>query len=338
MSDSIISSLTHAISNTYIYMGIIVTIGGIFGGIINIIIFLSLRTYRQSSSASYLTVVSIINIGQLLTGLLSRVLINAVGVDWTQTSLAYCKLRNYIFQMCAIVSPMCMCLATIDQFLSTSAHPRWQRWSNTKIAYCLSGIMISFWSIYGIPYLLYYNIVVSSNGGTPSCTITNAIFSKYYNDFHVPVLMCIIPLTIMIIFGLLAYRNVKQISHRTVVPLVRHRHEVQLTIMVLAQTVFNIFATTPCFIVLTFASFTTLTQDPVIAIQVRFAIAITTCIYYLYYAIPFYIYICVSDRFRKQLHYVLFGIHLKRWRTLTQNEVLPMNELPRISVEIIPST
>src|SRR5579871_4815605 len=117
MSDSIISSFDFATSQTYIYMGITLIIIGVLGGILNVIVFLSLRIYRQSSSAFYLTVVSIVNIGQLLTGLLSRVLINAVGIDWTETSPAYCKIRNYLFQACAIISPVCLCLATIDQFL-----------------------------------------------------------------------------------------------------------------------------------------------------------------------------------------------------------------------------
>jgi len=265
-------------------MGTVIILGGVLGGIVNVIIFLSLRIYRQSSSAFYLTVVSIINIGQLLTGLLSRVLFNAVGVDWTETSYAYCKIRNYLFQACAIISPVCLCLATIDQFLATSTHPQWQRWSNIKTAYCLSASAILFWLIYGITYLIYYNLVFSITTGKWSCIITNSIFNRYYNEFHVPILMCVIPLCTMIVFGLLAYHNVKQLSHRTV-PIVRRRHEVQLTVMVLVQVVFNFFATTPCFIVLTFASNTTITQDPVIAVKVRLAIAITTCIYYLYYAV-----------------------------------------------------
>jgi len=284
MSDPIVSTFSSATSKTYIYMGIAITIGGVLGGIVNVIIFLSLQIYRQSSSAFYLTVVSIVNIGQLLTGLLSRVLINAVGVDWTESSLAYCKIRNYLFQACGIISPVCLCLAVIDQFLATSAHPPWQRWSNIKMAHCLSASAIIVCLIYGIPYLIYYNLVVSATTGIASCMITNAIFNNYYNDFHVPVLMCAVPLCIMIIFGLLAYYNVRQLSYRTV-PIVRRRHEVQLTVMVLVQVVFNFFATTPCFIVLTFASHTTLTQNPDIAIKVRFAIAVTTCIYYLYYAV-----------------------------------------------------
>ena len=312
MSDPIISILSSAISKTYIYMGTIITIGGIIGGLLNVIIFLSLHIYRQSSSAFYLTIVSIVNIGQLLTGLLSRVLINAVGVDWTETSLPYCKIRNYLFQACGIISPICLCLATIDQFLATSTHPQWQRWSNTKTAHYLTVGSIIFWLIYGIPYFIYYNLVQSSSPGTFNCAITNQIFQTYYNEFHVPVLMCTIPICITIIFGLLAYYNVKQLAYRTV-PLIRRRHEVQLTVMVLVQVVFNVFATTPCFIVLTFESNTSITNDPVIAIKVRFAIAITTCFYYLYYAvnINFSKAILLSDEFYLfRFHFIFIYVYL----------------------------
>ena len=284
MSDSLISSLTFAISQIYVYVGTTLIIGGVLGGIMNIIIFLSLRIYRESSSAFYLTVVSIVNIGQLLTGLLSRVLFNIIGIDWTETSNAYCKIRNYLFQSCAIISPICLCLVTFDQFLATSTRPQWQQWSSHKIAHRFTAIAILFWLSYGIPYFFYYELSVSITTGRSSCSITNTIFNQYYNDFHVPVLMCAIPLSLTILFGLLAYSNVKQLSHRAV-PLIRRRHEVQLTIMVLVQVVFNVFATTPCFIVLTFASPTTITQDSVVSIKVRLAIAITTCVYYLYYAV-----------------------------------------------------
>src|SRR5205085_11959341 len=124
-----------------------------------------------------------------------------------------------------------------NQFLTTSTHPQWQRWVSTKIAHYLSASAIIILLIYGIPYLIYYNLVTSSSDGKSSCIITDSIFNKYYNDFHVPVLMCTIPICITIIFGLLAYYNIRKHSHRTV-PIIHRRHEVQLTIMVLVQVVF----------------------------------------------------------------------------------------------------
>ena len=122
--------------------------------------------------------------------------------------------------------------------------------------------------------------------GYNSGMISNAVYFKYQDLVHTPVFMCAIPLFITIIFGLLASRNVRRISHRTV-PLVRRRHEVQLTVMVLVQVIFNTFATTPSYIVRIMASESTLTNDQNTDAQMRFAFALTSCIYYLYYAVRF---------------------------------------------------
>jgi hypothetical protein len=73
MSATLISSLNLAASKKYVAMSVPLIIDGVF----NVIIFLSLQLYQQSSSAFYLTVVSIVKVGQLLTGFLSRVLINS---------------------------------------------------------------------------------------------------------------------------------------------------------------------------------------------------------------------------------------------------------------------
>jgi hypothetical protein len=49
----------------------------------------------------------------------------------------------------------------------------------------------------------------------------------------------------------------------------------------------------------------------------------------------------VSERFRKQLHYVLIGNHHSRWRRATANEVAPevpmqpINEAQRTGIESI---
>lgn len=127
MSDALISSLNFATSKTYVALGIPIIIGGVLGGIFNIIVFLSLQTYRQSSSAFYLTMTSSVNIGQLLTGFTSRVLVNIVDTNSIESSTVYCKIRYYIFQSCSVISPTCLCLAIIDQFLATSNHPQRRR-------------------------------------------------------------------------------------------------------------------------------------------------------------------------------------------------------------------
>ncbi|CAF4308738.1 unnamed protein product, partial [Adineta steineri] len=68
MSASYISSLNFIAQQMTIYLGIPILISGLIGGLINVIVFLSLQTFRQNSCAFYLTVMSIVNIGHLSTG------------------------------------------------------------------------------------------------------------------------------------------------------------------------------------------------------------------------------------------------------------------------------
>ncbi len=83
-----IESLVVAYQQVIIYSGISVLIVGLIGNCLNLIVFLSLKTFRQNSCVFYLTMMSIVNIGQLITGLLTRIMISGVDIDWTQSSLA----------------------------------------------------------------------------------------------------------------------------------------------------------------------------------------------------------------------------------------------------------
>jgi hypothetical protein len=80
------SSLVLASQLVTTYSGILILIAGVIGGFLNLVVFLSLQTFRQNSCAFYLTVMSFVNIGNLLTGLLSRIMIYGFDIDWTQIS------------------------------------------------------------------------------------------------------------------------------------------------------------------------------------------------------------------------------------------------------------
>lgn len=90
---SLIPNLTELAQNIVLYMGLITVIIGVFGNLLNIVVFLSLKTFRSNSCAFYLTAMSFVDIGHLLTGQLSRVMMTVFGIDWTQTSLFYCNFR-----------------------------------------------------------------------------------------------------------------------------------------------------------------------------------------------------------------------------------------------------
>jgi hypothetical protein len=283
MSSAVITSLLAANQKIVAYVGISILIIGIFGGILNTIVFLSLKTFRESSCAFYLTVLSIVNIGQLITGLLSRVMITGFGIDWTQMSVFYCKFRTFAFQVTSMISLTCICLATIDQYLATCTRRRWQQWSNIKIAHCMIIITILMALIVQIPCIIFYDHVKSSLTDTISCTATNNGFVTFNAYVTYLIIGSILPTVITLVFGLMAYHNIQEIAYRTM-PLVRRELDKQLTNMVLVQVVYTFFSIFPnavMYIILCYGNI----QDSVIIERLHLVYAVTTCIYYSYFAV-----------------------------------------------------
>jgi hypothetical protein len=276
--------LTTVSRQVTIYLGIPIFIIGVIGGILNIIVFLSLKTFRQSSCAFFLTVMSFVNIGQLLTSLLSRIMITGFNTDWTERSPSYCKFRYYCLEVCGLTSYTCMCLATIDQFLATSLRPRWQQFFNIKRAHFLCILVFIIWLLHGIPTLIWYNLVISTRTGSASCIITNAIYQNYFTYSDIFILSGGLPIIITVLFGCLAYRNVRQIPYRTV-PLVRRELDKQLTSMVLVQVVFNVFVIVSYIIMLILNYTVNFSNESIDLSVLNLITSIFGIIYYLYFAV-----------------------------------------------------
>jgi len=282
MSTSLSTYLDSITKATTLYFGLPVLIGGTIGDILNIIVFLSLRTFRQNSCAFYLTIMSIVNIGQLIIGLLSRIVITGFGIDWTLTSLFFCKLRYFTFQTTSLISFTCLCLATIDQYFATCSRPRWQKWSNIKLAHRLMIFFLILWCLHGIPYLILFNQIDSSI--KISCTTSGEIFLQYRFYFISLILTGFLPVCIRFVFGILAYYNVHTMAYRTV-PLVRRELDKQLTTMVLIQDFMDFFTVLPYSIIHALSIDENLTNDPIIDIKIRFAVNISGLFYFVYFAV-----------------------------------------------------
>jgi hypothetical protein len=82
----------------------------------------------------------------------------------------------------------------------------------------------------------------------------------------------------MIIFGLLAYRNIQQIAYRTV-PLVRRELDKQLTRMVLVEVFFDVIAVTPSTIVSIFIAIYNVPNGSIIATQLSYISNLAITIY-----------------------------------------------------------
>lgn len=278
------SPYTFVTQQICLYVGIPILILGIIGGIMNLIVFLSLKTFRQSSCAFFLTIMSAVNIGQLLTGLLSRIMISGFSTDWTENSVGYCKFRIACLQICALMSYTCLCFATIDQFMATSLHPRWQQLLNIKKAYvlCISAGIV--WILHSIPALVWFDLNFSTRTGRFSCTNVNPYYQKYYTYVYVLILAGLLPMIINIFFGSLAYWNVRQIPYRAV-PLVRRELDKQLTGMVLTQVMFSVSVILPYVTILFLLNTLDVSSSSINGPLLNFLNFASGMLYYLHFAV-----------------------------------------------------
>jgi len=87
-----------------------------------------------------------------------------------------------------------------------------------------------------------------------------------------------LPLTVMVLFGSLAYYNVRHLAYRTI-PLVRRELDKQLTQMVLVQVIYNIFVLIP-FVIVTLVVYNLPTND-----QITFIHTFVITIHNFYFAV-----------------------------------------------------
>ena len=290
LADSLMSSSSYILflnslgDHIVTYLGIFVVIAGILGESLNIIVFLSLRTFRQSSCAFHLTVMSMVNICQLLSSLFSRIIPAELDIDWSKTSAFYCKFRFYLYQVSAMISLTCLCLAVIDQYLATCVSLYWQRLASIRVAHRAAAVNVSIWIIYNIPVFVYYNYIVSSKNHQAICVINDQVFTQFNNYANRFLVGKFLPICTTCIFGVLTLRNIKNMARRTL-PVVRRALEKQLTIMVLLQAVVMLFTNIPYIITYLLQASLDLTDYPVISAQIQFAFSVTMCFLYMSFAV-----------------------------------------------------
>jgi hypothetical protein len=111
-----------------------------------------------------------------------------------------------------------------------------RRKSTVKTArYLLLGFFL-LWILEELPYLFFQDLV-SSEGSKSTCVTTNAVYAKYRTYFIYLFLTTIVPLILIILFGILTYRHIHIHSIQT-----RRRLLSALTRQMTAMTLFHIAA------------------------------------------------------------------------------------------------
>lgn len=234
---STVDSLNSISRQFHIYFGVPIIILGVIGGILNIIVFTTLKTFRVTTCAFYLTAVALFNIGQLITALFVRVLSEGFQTEIRNISWV-CKVQSCLAGWFVLVSLTVMCLATIDQVILLS---KYRHFSSLRIAQCCVLVTCFVWSIYGIFILIYRD--------TPFgvCITTNQQFALYLSRYHLSIVSGFLPISIMITFSLLAFYRVRTLASRQI-NIVRLSRDRQLTAMLLVHALYVIISILPYYV------------------------------------------------------------------------------------------
>jgi len=256
-----------------LYVNLFICFIGIFGQLLNIIVFSTLKTFRETTCSIYLITTSIANIGVLIV-LFLRVLFDGIGGIFVYTP-SLCKLRFFISASCAIVSLISMCFATINQFISMT---KYKQWCNPRIARHVL-LVVSICSIlYNIPALIYFDTYLSS------CIISNTIYNTYYTYFHVLILIYFLPLSIIMIFVMLAFHRIHLIAKSRQIHIIRLSCDRQLTIMTLFHACFILIASIP-FVVFFIYSLNVQSKEPMVIVRNRFIYTVLVFFNYINYSV-----------------------------------------------------
>lgn len=269
------------ISELYtICVGFIILFSGIVGHIANIYAFAHLKIFRGNPSAFYIIAESIVDLLQITISYTSRIAIIGFEDDLTRNSLVWCKLRQFFLQTFTLISLYIVCLAAIDQYLSTNYYPFLRQMSTIKSAKILITLLVIIWIIHGIPFLIFYE-----TDPIDGCTIHNFVYSDYVTFFFYLVLSGFLPIVISTFFSVLAYQNVRRLIRRQVA-VRRRKLDQQLTAMIIVRVVFLVLMVLPYAIQRSYA-LSPLIKDDALVDQaiVQLIGAVTFSFFYLNYAV-----------------------------------------------------
>ncbi|CAF1301367.1 unnamed protein product [Adineta ricciae] len=281
-----------------LYGGIVLLVFGIIGNGINILVFTKVRIYRINPCTFYFLMSSIDNLFYVCLNLPIRILIVFFQIDVIGSSDIWCKIRNFLLTAPSLISITYSCLAIIDQFLVTSKRAFLRRYSQIKWAHRISIMVIIFWCVYCIHIFFVVRIVPS----TKVCTSDNPSY-LVYSVVYLLAIICGIPVSIMTLFGLLTYRNIRE-----TIALAELNYDRQMIRMTFIHAVLVAVSLIPFGINNAYSLITAGTVKNLNRQMIEYLVStITTLGTYLYYVGSCYTFLLTSNRFRQRARKELFN-------------------------------
>ncbi|CAF4972516.1 unnamed protein product [Rotaria sp. Silwood1] len=272
--------------------GLFIVIMGFLGSIMQVFILTTVPDYRKTPCTFYFIIAAIHECGQFITAYIPRVVAAFLNIDLTRISVVWCKLRYVCLATFSAIPLTCECLATIDQYLVTSQKVRHRQLSNMKNAYRASLSAVIIWWLHGTLWLYFQEM----SPITGVCIYTNTA-SFIYTVAFICIILCGMHIAIMIIFGILAYRNIKKTT-----ALARLHADRQLTIIVFTQVLLTFVDLIPYTVYSVYALITIDIQKNVDQIaKEALAANITYFFGSVTYGGRFYLFMFSSSRFRDKV-------------------------------------
>jgi hypothetical protein len=309
---------------------------GAIGLILNILVFTRPALRREPCSVYFFSS-TCFNLFVVFVIVPVRIVSDGFNMELGNYNIGICKTEFFAFYVIRTISCWLIVFACVDRYLHSSIRPRIRRMSSYKTAKMTIGITIVTITIMYSHMIVYCEITYMSDqfgNITPACYGQKGLYRTFIAFWYM-VLYSLCPSFLMLLFGLLTLKNVRQ--RRQVGPWMPEtnrrvrRTDVQLLRMLAAQVFVIVISTLPFCVYRLYASFTTsLTKSTLRRAQENLAFEIAATLSYFAHTSSFYLYTLTGAVFRKEL----FKIIGRYWNLnrnglgATQTETLPMSLLP----------
>jgi hypothetical protein len=190
------------------FVGPILLLIGSVGSILNLIVF-NQKNLRKNPCSIYFIAYNLANFVYIYCLLFSLILEAEYNIDPSAHNLVICHVRLYINVLFNVLSPYYLILASIDRILVTSRNALTRQRSTRRLAFICVTSGTLFWALFHSHALIIANIThlgpISYCYFQPGLQLT---FVGYYS-----VIKELLALSLMIICGLWAIRNIRS-THR----------------------------------------------------------------------------------------------------------------------------
>ncbi|CAF1092636.1 unnamed protein product [Adineta steineri] len=326
MASTLLSSQILEFASEYsVYSNCILSIIGLLSNILNVLVFIRLKQFRDNRCVFYFLVESISNsINEVFTLIVTFVSV-IYGNNATNFSLFWCKARYILFQSTGLVTFSMICFAACDQFCSTNYRINLREICTIKLAQCLVFTFILIWCLHSILFSFFLDI-----NPLLGCIVINPIWIRYVTYFFYPVVSGFFPIVFASLFSLLAYENVRRVIRRQI-PLERRQFDQQITAMVLIRVMLYVILSLPYTIYRVYSiNINTQQIDLLRSAIERLIQTIFYSISGVTIAVNFYLFLISSSRYRRQVKYVLkkkYWRPMKTWLCCRKNQIHPDNTI-----------